>query len=227
MRKFYLTSFGAILFGCAWMVFLARRNPPDRMPSAEIQPANPAENRGPAPSAVRRTGIESNKADVQSASSEAHISFANSSPDPLRIAQLRMEKLKSFDCPDYLSISSNLSKAGVNRASLPLIASRVYADLLRVKSFEDIRHTYEERMTNLAAIEAIPQSIESRNVYIEMQERGLSTWSRIVSNQLADALIRLELEAGVTDVSLQNEILAIRPKGLIPDLGMTNGIIRQ
>ncbi len=116
---------------------------------------------------------------------------------------------------------------GVNIASAGVVAPSVYGDLLRLRMFEEIRSRYEHVLNDTEALDAIPQSKESREDYIGMQRRGIEVWGKVVAAQRRTIIQRIAVETGVTGNAMIESILSLRPDGPLPDSYMTNGILRR
>lgn len=115
----------------------------------------------------------------------------------------------------------------MNIASAGVVAPRVYGDLLRLRMFEEIRSSYEHRINDTVALDAIPQSKEAREDYLNLQKRGMEVWGKVIAAQRRSIVQRITSEAGVTENAMMESILALRPDGLLPDSYMTNGILRR
>ncbi len=142
----------------------------------------------------------------------------------------RMISIREASPMEYSEIANMLREANVNSGSVGVIAPRVYGDLARLAQFEDIRSTYVDRLTNSAAIEATTKSEEQNlaaRTYREMQLKRINLWDDIVSNQVRIARERIVSEAGVTMAEVLNRLIAIRPNGPLPDMHLTNGIVRE
>ena len=139
----------------------------------------------------------------------------------------RMKRLQEEAPAVYAEIVSNLMGGGVNIASAGVVAPSVYGDLQRLRMFEEFRSNYEHELNDTEALDAIPQSKESREDYIFLIKRGMEVWGKVVAAQRRSIIQRIAVETGVTGNAMIESILSLRPHDLLPDSYMTNGILRR
>ena len=138
-----------------------------------------------------------------------------------------MKRLQEGAPAVYAEIVSNLMGGGVNIASAGVVAPSVYGDLQRLRMFEEFRSNYEHELNDTEALDAIPQSKESREDYIFLIKRGMEVWGKVVAAQRRSIIQRIAVETGVTGNAMIESILSLRPHDLLPDSYMTNGILRR
>lgn len=139
----------------------------------------------------------------------------------------RMKILQEGAPAVYAEVVSNLMGGGVNIASAGVVAPRLYGDLLRLTMFEEFRSTHEHDLNDTEALDAIPQSKESREDYIYLLKRGMEVWGKVVDGQRKTIIQRIAVETGLTGTAMIESILSLRPHDLLPDSYMTNGILRR
>jgi len=147
-------------------------------------------------------------------------------PTPASVVLQRMAAFRDLTAQDYHVLTSNLMSAGVNAASVGVVAPRIYGDLLRLGQFEGFQSTYTNRVPD----EAWVRTEEGRMSEISRQkmlDQGFEMWGKAASNQARVVLERIVTETGVTNEEVLSKILSMRPNGFPVDLHMTNGIIRD
>lgn len=147
-------------------------------------------------------------------------------PTPASVVLERMAAFRDLTAQDYHVLTSNLMSAGVNAASVGVVAPRIYCDLLRLVQYEGFQSTYTNRVPD----EAWVRTEEGRMSEISRQkmlDQGFERWGNAASNQARVVLERIVLETGITNEEVLSKILAMRPEGFLVDLHMTNGIVRE
>ena len=116
--------------------------------------------------------------------------------------------------------------AGVNAASVGVVAPRIYCDLLRLRQYEGFQSTYTNRVPDEAWV-STEEGRMSGISRLKMLDQGFEMWGNAASNLARVVLERIISETGVTNEEVLSKILAMRPDGFLVDLHMTNGILRE
>lgn len=147
-------------------------------------------------------------------------------PTPASVILERMAAFRDLTAQDYHVLTSNLMSAGVNAASVGVVAPRIYCDLLRLGQYEGFQSTYTNRVPDEAWVRT-EEGRMSEVSRLKMLDQGFEMWGNSASNQARVVLERIVTETGVTNEEVLSKILAMRPNGFLVDLHMTNGIIRD
>ncbi len=147
-------------------------------------------------------------------------------PTPASVILERMAAFRDLTAQDYHVLTSNLMSAGVNAASVGVVAPRIYGDLLRLRQYEGFQSTYTNRVPDEAWV-STEEGRMSEISRLEMLDQGFEMWGNAASNQARVVLERIISETGVTNEEVLSKILAMRPDGFPVDLHMTNGILRE